>query len=130
MVEQEAIGTGRRKTAVSSVRLRPGTGKVDVNGKTFEQYFPLEIQRNTILLPFEKLQGNSSYDMVIRVKGGGIEGQVIATRLGIARALLKDNESLHHSFKEHGYLTRDSRKKERKKYGRAGARKRFQFSKR
>lgn len=130
MVEQEAIGTGRRKTAVSSVRLRPGTGKVNVNGKSFEQYFPLEIQRNTILLPFEKLQGNEKYDMVIRVKGGGIEGQVIATRLGIARALLKDNESLHHSFKENGYLTRDSRKKERKKYGRAGARKRFQFSKR
>lgn len=130
MVEQEVVATGRRKTAVSSVRLRPGTGKVDVNGETFEKYFPLEIQRNTILSPFEKLQGNGKHDMIIRVKGGGIEGQVIATRLGIARALLQDNEGLHPIFKEQGFLTRDSRKRERKKYGRAGARKRFQFSKR
>ncbi len=130
MVENEIVATGRRKTAVSSVRLRQGTGKVDVNGETFEKYFPLEIQRNTILLPFEKLQGNGKYDMIIRVKGGGIEGQVIATRLGIARALLEENEGLHHSFKSQGFLTRDSRKRERKKYGRAGARKRFQFSKR
>ena len=68
--------------------------------------------------------------MIIRVKGGGIEGQVIATRLGIARALLHENENLHHEYKVHGFLTRDSRKRERKKYGRAGARKRFQFSKR
>ena len=130
MVEQEVVATGRRKTAVSSVRLRPGTGKVNVNKEAFEKYFPLEIQRNTILSPFEKLQGNSKYDMIIRVKGGGIEGQVIATRLGIARALLQENESLHPVFKEQGFLTRDSRKRERKKYGRAGARKRFQFSKR
>ena len=130
MVEQEVVATGRRKTAVSSVRLRPGTGKVNVNKEAFEKYFPLEIQRNTILSPFEKLQGNGKYDMIIRVKGGGIEGQVIATRLGIARALLQENESLHPVFKEQGFLTRDSRKRERKKYGRAGARKRFQFSKR
>jgi len=130
MVEQEVVATGRRKTAVSSVRLRPGTGKINVNKETFEKYFPLEIQRNTILSPFEKLQGNGKYDMIIRVKGGGIEGQVIATRLGIARALLQENESLHPVFKEQGFLTRDSRKRERKKYGRAGARKRFQFSKR
>jgi small subunit ribosomal protein S9 len=130
MVEQEVLATGRRKTAVSAVRLRPGTGKIDVNEESFEKYFPLEIQRNTILSPFEKLQGNGKYDMIIRVKGGGIEGQVIATRLGIARALLQENEGLHHVFKEQGFLTRDSRKRERKKYGRAGARKRFQFSKR
>jgi small subunit ribosomal protein S9 len=130
MVEQEIVATGRRKTAVSSVRIRPGSGKVDVNGKAFEEYFPLKIQRSTILMPFEKMEGNSRHDMIIRVKGGGIEGQVIATRLGIARALLSENEELHHAFKEHGFLTRDSRKKERKKYGRAGARKRFQFSKR
>lgn len=130
MVEQEVIGTGRRKTAVSSVRIRQGSGKIDVNGETFEKYFPLQIQRNTILSPFENLQGNEKHDIIIRVKGGGIEGQVIATRLGIARALLKQNEDLHHSFKAQGFLTRDSRKRERKKYGRAGARKRFQFSKR
>lgn len=130
MVEQEILGTGRRKTAVSSVRIRQGNGKIDVNGEAFEKYFPLQIQRNAILSPFEKLQGNEKHDIIIRVKGGGIEGQVIATRLGIARALLKQNEDLHHSFKEQGFLTRDSRKRERKKYGRAGARKKFQFSKR
>jgi small subunit ribosomal protein S9 len=90
----------------------------------------LEIQRDAILAPFEKLGGNGRFDMIIRVKGGGIEGQAIATRLGIARALLRENENLHHDFKAQGFLTRDSRKRERKKYGRAGARKRFQFSKR
>lgn len=127
---EEQLGTGRRKTAVASVRLRRGKGQIDINGKNFEEYFPLEIQRKTILAPFEKLHGNSKFDMIIRVKGGGIEGQVIATRLGVARALLGDNANLHHDFKAHGFLTRDSRKKERKKYGRAKARKRFQFSKR
>lgn len=130
MTMQEKVATGRRKTAVSSVRLRPGTGKVDVNGKKFEQYFPLEIQRNTILSPFQNLGGNNRFDLLIRVNGGGIEGQVIATRLGIARALIGEDENLHHAFKERGFLTRDSRKRERKKYGHAGARKRFQFSKR
>lgn len=127
---EEFIGTGRRKTAVSSVRLRKGTGNIDVNGKSFDQYFPLEIQRSTILLPFAKLQGHKKYDMVIRVNGGGVEGQVIASRLGIARALLNENDELHAEFRAQGYLTRDSRKKERKKYGRKKARKRFQFSKR
>ena len=127
---EETVATGRRKTAVSSVRLRRGTGNIDINGKTFEQYFPLEIQRNAVLAPFQKLNGNGKHDMIIRVKGGGIEGQVIATRLGVARALLSEDENLHHEFKAHGFLTRDSRKKERKKYGHAKARKRFQFSKR
>lgn len=127
---EEQVATGRRKTAVSAVRVRPGTGKIDVNGRPFEQYFPLQIQREAILAPFAKLGGNKRHDMIIRVKGGGIEGQVIATRLGIARALVADNETLHSDFKEHGYLTRDSRRRERKKYGHAGARKRFQFSKR
>lgn len=126
---EETIATGRRKTAVSSVRLRNGSGKIDINGSTFEEYFPLELQRKVILAPFQKV-GNSKYDMIIRVKGGGIEGQAIATRLAIARALLSQDDSLHHDFKAFGYLTRDSRKKERKKYGRAKARKRFQFSKR
>lgn len=130
MQQEETITTGRRKTAVAAVRLRPGTGKIDINGREFDVYFPLQIQRDTILSPFEKLGGNGKFDMIIRVKGGGIEGQVIATRLGIARALLRENENLHHDFKSQGFLTRDSRKRERKKYGRAGARKRFQFSKR
>ncbi len=128
---EEKIATGRRKTAVASVRLRPGTGKIDINGKGLEVYFPLDIQQRTLLAPFEKVGGgNNSYDMVIRVKGGGIEAQTIAIRLGVARALSEDDEKLHHEFRGLGYLTRDSRKKERKKYGRAGARKRFQFSKR
>lgn len=128
---EDIVATGRRKTAVSAVRLRSGTGNIDINGKTFEKYFPLDIQRKTILSPFEKVvSGNSKYDMIIRVKGGGIEGQVIATRLGIARALLQEDTNLHQEFKSLGFLTRDSRKKERKKYGLKKARKRFQFSKR
>lgn len=130
MALEEHVATGRRKTAVASVRLRPGTGKIDINGKEFEQYFPLGLQRDTVLAPFQKMGGNGRFDMIIRVKGGGIEGQAIATRLGIARALVQEDENLHHPFKEKGFLTRDSRKKERKKYGLAGARKRFQFSKR
>lgn len=130
MTLQEKVATGRRKTAVASVRLRSGTGQIDINGKKFDQYFPVDLQRKTVLAPFQKLGGNGRFDLIIRVKGGGIEGQAIATRLGIARALLSEDESLHHNFKEQGFLTRDSRKKERKKYGLAGARKRFQFSKR
>ncbi len=129
-VANEKIGTGRRKTAVSSVRLRQGNGKININGKKFEDYFPVDVQRQTILAPFQKLGGHNKFDLVIRVKGGGIEGQAIATRLGIARALLSEDGSLHHDFKSKGFLTRDSRKRERKKYGLAGARKRFQFSKR
>jgi len=128
---EENVATGRRKTAVASVRLRHGgKGQIDINGKTIEQYFPLEIQRKTLFAPLEKLGGTGRYDMVIRVKGGGIEAQAIAIRLGLARALVENDENLRHEYKAHGFLTRDSRKKERKKYGRAGARKRFQFSKR
>lgn len=127
---KENIGTGRRKTAVASVRLRSGSGKVDVNGKDFSVYFPLELQRKTILAPLEKLGVNGQYDLIIRVKGGGIEGQVIAARLGLARALVDQNDQVKPELKEDGYLTRDSRRRERKKYGHAGARKRFQFSKR
>jgi small subunit ribosomal protein S9 len=129
-IQQEKVAIGRRKTAVASVRLRPGNGQIDVNNKTFDHYFPTDIQRKTVLAPFQKLGGNGRFDLIIRVKGGGVEAQAIATRLGIARALQSEDESLHNSFKELGFLTRDSRKKERKKYGLAGARKRFQFSKR
>lgn len=129
-MKEEIVATGRRKTAVASIRLREGNGKIDINGRGFEEYFPLELQRNSVLAPFEKLSGNSKFDMIIRVRGGGVEGQVIAARLGVARALLEYDENLHADFKAQGFLTRDSRKKERKKYGRAGARKRFQFSKR
>ncbi len=130
MIKQEKIGTGRRKTAVSSVRMRSGTGKIQVNGREFENYFPSELQRKVILAPIEKCSDVQKYDMIIRVRGGGIEAQMIATRLGIARALVLEQETRKQDLKAEGFLTRDSRKKERKKYGLAGARKRFQFSKR
>jgi small subunit ribosomal protein S9 len=127
---QDIIGVGRRKTAVSSVRMRRGKGKIDVNGRKFNEYFLSDIQRNTILEPFEKFSDLKKYDLIIRIKGGGVEAQSIATRLGISRALVQQNEELRSQLKDLGYLTRDPRKKERKKYGLAGARKRFQFSKR
>lgn len=129
MVE-ETVGTGRRKTAVASVRLRHGNGNVDINGKKMEDYFPLEFQRKTIFAPLDKIGNRERYDMIIRVKGGGLEAQAIAIRLGLARALVENDETIRQEFKGEGFLTRDPRKKERKKYGRAGARKRFQFSKR
>jgi len=127
---EEYVATGRRKTSVASVRIRPGKGACDVNGRSLEEYFPLELQRNTLMAPFSASGTKSSYDLVIRVRGGGVQAQVEAVRLGIARALVSEDETRKHSLKEEGFLTRDSRKKERKKYGRAGARKRFQFSKR
>jgi small subunit ribosomal protein S9 len=130
MTQKEMLGTGRRKTSVASVRLRKGTGKIDINGRKFEEYFPLELQRQAVLAPLEKFSSLDKYDLIVRVKGGGIQGQVIATRLGISRALVQEDEARRPDLKGLGYLTRDSRKKERKKYGFAKARKRFQFSKR
>ena len=127
-MQEEIVTTGRRKTAVASVRVRSGSGNIDINGRKFEEYFTLEIQRNSVLAPFQNIGGNGNFDMVIRVKGGGVEAQAIATRLGVARALIVYDERLHADFKDKGFLTRDSRKKERKKYGHAGARKRFEFS--
>lgn len=129
-MKKEFIGTGRRKNAVSSVRLRPGTGKVTVNGRPFEAYFPLPIQRDSILNPIKKVSETKKYDMIIRVAGGGIEAQVIASRLGVSRALIGEDDARKAELKPLGYLTRDPRKKERKKYGLRGARKRSQFSKR
>lgn len=127
---EENLGTGRRKTAVASVRIRMGTGKIDVNGRAFDSYFPLEIQRNMILQPITKVAKGRSFDIIVRVHGGGIQAQAEAIRLGLSRALVSEHEESRHALKEEGFLTRDSRKKERKKYGRKGARKRFQFSKR
>ncbi len=126
------MATGRRKTAVASVRLRPGKGNVAVNGRKLEEHFPLQIHRDACLAPFSFIGNDKEkeHDIIIRVKGGGIQGQVDAIRLGIARALIENNETLQPKLKEAGFLTRDPRKKERKKYGLAGARKRFQFSKR
>ncbi|HEY2810221.1 MAG TPA: 30S ribosomal protein S9 [Rhabdochlamydiaceae bacterium] len=130
MKAQEFIGTGRRKTAVASVRLRVGTGKINVNGKKFDDYFPNALQRQIILSPLQKFSTPERYDLIVRVKGGGIQGQVEAMRLGLARALVDEDGHRRQGLKELRYLTRDPRKRERKKYGLAGARKRFQFSKR
>jgi len=127
---EEVTATGRRKRAVSAIRLRKGKGNVDVNGRPFEHYFPLEIQRQAILAPLSELDMEGKYDLIIRCKGGGIEGQVIATRLGVARALVAEVEDRRDDLRALGYLTRDPRRRERKKYGRKGARKSFQFSKR
>jgi small subunit ribosomal protein S9 len=127
---EEVTATGRRKRAVAAVRLRPGNGTIDVNGREFQAYFPLEIQREAILAPLSMIAAEGKYDLIVRVNGGGVEGQVIATRLGIARALVKQNENNRGEFKSVGFLTRDPRKKERKKYGHKKARKSFQFSKR
>ena len=129
-VKKETIGVGRRKRAIAAVRLRRGKGNIDVNGRKIEEYFTSDIQRKTNLAPLEKLQLEGNYDIIIRAKGGGIEGQMIAARLGIARALVKEDEERRGALKVEGFLTRDPRKRERKKYGLAGARKRFQFSKR
>ncbi len=128
--DNEIVATGRRKTAVASVRMRDGKGAIDVNGRPFEEYFPLELQRKTILAPFAKIGSNKGYDMIVRLKGGGLEGQATALSLAIARALVSQDDALRSELKAAGLLTRDPRKRERKKYGLAGARKRFQFSKR
>lgn len=129
-MDKDIIGIGRRKRAVASVRLRPGKGNLDINGKKFHEYFPLDYQREKILDPVNRFGNPQEFDIIIRVKGGGIEAQVNASRLGLSRALVKKDETLRKQLKELGYLTRDPRKKERKKYGLAGARKRYQHSKR
>ena len=127
---KETIGVGRRKTAVASVWLRRGQGNIIVNRKKLDEYFPSEEQRNAVKDPLAKCEVAEQYDLVIRVKGGGLEAQAIAARLGISRALVEEDEDRRSVLKVEGYLTRDPRKKERKKYGQPGARKRFQFSKR
>lgn len=128
---EEYVATGRRKTAVASVRLRHGNGKVDINGKErLEDYFAAGFQVKTATESLEKAGLNGRFDLIIRVKGGGLEAQATAMRLGVARALIEFNPELKPLLKEDGLLTRDSRKRERKKYGQPGARKRYQFSKR
>ena len=124
------LGTGRRKTAVARVRLSPGTGKISVNGRAFEAYFPLESMRNTAVQPLTVTGTVDKYDAHVNVRGGGPTGQAGAVRHGIARALLTVDANLRPLLKAEGLLTRDPRMKERKKYGQPGARKRFQFSKR
>ena len=124
------LGTGRRKTSVARVRLVAGTGKVVVNDRTVEEYLTVPNQRTIALQPLSETQNAGKFDVFISVDGGGVSGQAGAIRHGIARALLKASPDLKPALREKGFLTRDSRMKERKKYGQPGARKRFQFSKR
>ena len=126
----DKIFIGRRKSSVARVILRAGTGKVTVNDREFEQAFPVEIFRNDIVAPLKVTETLGKYDVLINVNGGGFTGQSQAIRLGIARALEDLNPDFRTSLKAEGYLTRDPRMVERKKYGRPKARKRFQFSKR
>jgi small subunit ribosomal protein S9 len=123
-------GTGRRKTAVAQVRLRPGSGRVLINGRAFEDYFPIETHRTQALQPLTVTANTEKFDVHVNVRGGGSTGQAEAIRHGIARALLRADMNLRSTLKAEGFLTRDPRMKERKKYGQPGARKRFQYSKR
>ena len=126
----EYLGTGRRKTSVARVRLASGSGKITVNGRAFDNYFPLETLRSTVSGPLTITGTTDKLDVRVNVTGGGPNGQAGAVRHGIARALLEFDVNLRPALKAEGFLTRDSRAKERKKYGQPGARKRFQFSKR
>jgi len=121
---------GRRKTAVARVYLRAGDGKFVINKRSLDEYVPLDWLRNTIKAPFEATGTAGKFDVVVNAKGGGTAGQAEAMRMGIARALLKHDEELRKPLRDGGFLTRDPRMVERKKYGRPKARKRFQFSKR
>ncbi len=123
-------GTGRRKSAIARVFLRPGSGEFKVNGKAFEQYFVTPSQRISAKQPLALTETAASFNVLANVCGGGVAGQADAVRLGIARALIEFNAELRKTLKAEGMVTRDSRAKERKKYGQKGARKRFQFSKR
>jgi len=123
-------GTGRRKTSTARVFLRPGNGTLTINRRTFEAFFPTEALRTQIKTPMVLTETADKFDVLATVAGGGVSGQAGAVRLGIARALVEYNLELRKALKAGGLLTRDARAKERKKYGMAGARKRFQFSKR
>jgi small subunit ribosomal protein S9 len=123
-------GTGRRKTSTARVFLRPGTGAISINQRSFETFFPTESLRTQIRRPLVLTETADRFDILATVAGGGVSGQAGAVRLGISRALVEYNLELRKKLKDEGLLTRDARAKERKKYGMAGARKRFQFSKR
>ncbi len=127
---QPRTTVGRRKNAIARVRLIDGSGKITVNKREFENYFPLEIQRDEIMKPFKVTDTMGRYDVMIRVNGGGPVGQAGAVRLGIARSLVAIDEDARTALRGAGLLTRDPRMVERKKYGQKKARKRFQFSKR
>ena len=128
--EQYIWGTGRRKTSIARVRIKKGNGKIVVNEKEMDSYFTIDRERGMVRLPLKTTKTLGEYDVLANVKGGGSTGQAGALSLGIARALSKSNPSLAESLRDGGFLTRDSRMKERKKYGQKGARKSFQWTKR
>ena len=130
MADIQYYGTGRRKTSTARVYLRPGAGKIVINRREFEEYFPNEALRMIIRQPLRLSDSAAKFDILVNVKGGGQAGQAGAVRHGITRALLEFNSDLRPTLKKAGLITRDPRKKERKKYGQKGARARFQFSKR
>ncbi len=126
----EFVTIGRRKTAVARLRLTAGTGKIVINGRSFEEYFKTQALQNTVLSPFEVVKQLNQFDLKINADGGGMHGQAGAVRLAVSRALIEANPELRAVLKAEGFLRRDPRMKERKKPGQPGARKRFQFSKR
>ncbi len=130
MAAAQYYGTGRRKTSTARVFLRAGSGAVTINDRPFDKYFTTEALRTQIRTPLSLTETADKFDILATVDGGGVSGQAGALRLGIARALVEYNGELRKELKTEGLLTRDARAKERKKYGMAGARKRFQFSKR
>jgi len=130
MADNYFWGTGRRKGAVASVRMRPGAGTITVNGKDMEDYFTREDHQIVVREPLRLTHNQGRFDVIVKATGGGITGQAGAVRLGLARALLKVDPSLRPALKEQGFLRRDARRVERKKYGKRGARRSPQFSKR
>jgi small subunit ribosomal protein S9 len=130
MADIQYYGTGRRKTSTARVYLRPGSGEIKINRRTFEEYFPNEALRMIIRQPLNLTDTVGKFDILVNVDGGGASGQAGAVRHGITRALMEFNPDLRSTLKKVGLVTRDPRQKERKKYGQKGARARFQFSKR
>lgn len=129
-VSGDSLGTGRRKTSVARVRVRPGTGKITVNDREFEKYFLNDSERRQVVETLDHVGTRDTVDVFVRVSGGGVNSQAGAVRMGLARALVGMNEEHFLPLRENGFLTRDSRMKERKKYGLRGARRGVQFSKR
>ncbi len=129
-MEKQRNAVGRRKEAVTRIFISKGEGKITVNGKDFKEYFPLAYLRNQVLAPLQTVESLDKYDIKINAKGGGMKGQAEAAKLGIARVLIELNPELRPALKEAGYLTRDPRSVERKKFGHKKARKSYQFSKR
>jgi len=126
----EFVAIGRRKTSTARVYMRPGSGRVIVNRRSLDEYFKMETRRRVLLSPFEVTETSGMYDLVVNVRGGGLTGQSEAIRLGASRALVQADEERRKALREAGFLTRDPRMVERKKYGQPKARQRFQFSKR